>query len=313
MKYTKVMIVTLFCIGFVLGSVSLTFGQGGAPPFAGLNYEKIALLKWYGANQSGASFAVSSPNAMAFDGANMWVTGSNGVTKLRAADGANLGTFPVGDFSAAFSVAFDGANIWVTDGIFALHKLRAADGVELCDVSVSSPLAVAFDGTYIYVGSSDALAVVKVRVSDCLFVNPIHGFSYPNGMAFDGTNMWVTDQGRNTVRKGLVGQTFNVGHGPVGVAFDGTNIWVANSSDGTVTKLRASDGLTLGTFNVGGSPSGVVFDGANIWVTNNGFLTELRASDGAKLGTFNTSYPAYGVAFDGANIWAGCGAGVCKF
>ena len=47
MKYAKVIIVTLFCIGFVLGSVSLAFGQGGAPPYAGLNYEKIALLKWY--------------------------------------------------------------------------------------------------------------------------------------------------------------------------------------------------------------------------------------------------------------------------
>ena len=92
MKYTKVIIVTLFCIGFVLGSVSLTFGQGGAPPFAGLNYEKIALLKWYAANQS-ASFSVGGvPYGVTFDGANIWVVnGGNTVTKLRAADGANLG------------------------------------------------------------------------------------------------------------------------------------------------------------------------------------------------------------------------------
>jgi hypothetical protein len=34
-----------------------------------------------------------------------------------------------------------------------------------------------------------------------------------------------------------------------------------------VTKLRASDGVTLGTFSVGGLPVGVAFDGANIWVT----------------------------------------------
>ncbi len=310
MKYKKAIIVTLFCIGFVLGSVSLAFGQGGAPPFAGLNYEKIALLKWYAANQSGASFAVSGPGGIAFDGANMWVTGASGVVKLRAADGANLGTFPVsGDF-AAFSLAFDGANIWALD-LGTVHKLRAADGVELCDAAVGDTLTVAFDGTNIFVGRSSDGAVVKVRASDCLVLFPIHGFSYPDGMAFDGTNMWVTDFNRNTVRKGLVGQTFNVGRGPLGVAFDGTNIWVANSGDGTVTKLRASDGLTLGTFNVGAAV-GVAFDGANIWVTGGGFVTELRASDGAKLGTFNAG--GGGVAFDGANIWVtGCGLGVCKF
>ena len=94
MKHTKVIIVTLFCIGFVLGSASLTFGQGGAPPYAGLNYEKIALLKWYPANQSGANFKVGSgPGGVAFDGANIWVANeySNSVTKLRASDGASWG------------------------------------------------------------------------------------------------------------------------------------------------------------------------------------------------------------------------------
>jgi len=50
------------------------------------------------------------------------------------------------------------------------------------------------------------------------------------------------------------------------VAFDGVNIWVTNSSSNTVSKLRGSDGVTLGTFSVGSNPLGVAFDGANIWV-----------------------------------------------
>ncbi len=62
--------------------------------------------------------------------------------------------------------------------------------------------------------------------------------------------------------------SFAVGTGPIGVAFDGANIWVANLSSNNVTKLRASDGTTLGTFAVGTSPHGVAFDGANIWVAN---------------------------------------------
>jgi DNA-binding beta-propeller fold protein YncE len=62
--------------------------------------------------------------------------------------------------------------------------------------------------------------------------------------------------------------TFAVGGAPNGVAFDGANIWVANNGSGTVTKLWASDGTTLGTFFSGGGPDGVAFDGANMWVAN---------------------------------------------
>ena len=42
---------------------------------------------------------------------------------------------------------------------------------------------------------------------------------------------------------------FSVGTGPQGVAFDGLNIWVANAIDNTVTKLRAATGAPQGTFS----------------------------------------------------------------
>ena len=40
----------------------------------------------------------NDPSYLVFDGANIWVTNyfDRTVTKLRASDGANLGTFPVG-------------------------------------------------------------------------------------------------------------------------------------------------------------------------------------------------------------------------
>jgi DNA-binding beta-propeller fold protein YncE len=52
------------------------------------------------------------------------------------------------------------------------------------------------------------------------------------------------------------------------VAFDGVNIWVTNQNSNNVTKLKASNGSKVGTFSVGVLPVGVAFDGANIWVTN---------------------------------------------
>jgi len=97
----------------------------------------------------------------------------------------------------------------------------------------------------------------------------------PIGLAFDGANIWVSDQyGFSlTELRASDGQnlgSFPVGNGPTGVAFDGANIWTANSFDGTVTKLRASDGKTLGTFSVGFAPLYLAFDGEAMWVTNSG-------------------------------------------
>ena len=57
----------------------------------------------------------NAPTGVAFDGANIWVANgsSASVTKLRASDGANLGTVTAGD--GPIGVAFDGANIWVSN------------------------------------------------------------------------------------------------------------------------------------------------------------------------------------------------------
>src|SRR2546430_2663451 len=81
-------------------------------------------------------------------------------------------------------------------------------------------------------------------------------------------------------------QRFPVGFEPTGLAFDGTSIWVVNQGDNTVTKLRGIDGANQGTFQVGSVPLEATFDGANIWVTNwsSDTVTKLRASDGALQG-----------------------------
>jgi hypothetical protein len=79
------------------------------------------------------------------------------VTKLRASDGANVGTFPVA--SAGYGVAFDGANIWMSGG-GVLTKLRAFDGAILGTLPVGSgPYGVAFDGANVWV-TNDTLSSV---------------------------------------------------------------------------------------------------------------------------------------------------------
>src|ERR1022692_3567045 len=87
--------------------------------------------------------------------------------------------------------------------------------------------------------------------------------------------------------------SFPAGSQPQQVAFDGANIWVTNQYSNTVTKLQVPTGNSLGTFAVGNRPFGLAYDGANIWVGNilDNTITKLRASDGTVLGTFGVASP----------------------
>ena len=89
----------LAVVAFLALVVSLSAQAGPINPKA------VALLRWYPANLT-TSFTVEEnvfpyfSREVAFDGANIWVTGWNygAVTKLRASDGAKLGTFKVGAY-----------------------------------------------------------------------------------------------------------------------------------------------------------------------------------------------------------------------
>lgn len=53
--------------------------------------------------------------------------------------------------------------------------------------------------------------------------------------------------------------TFLVENSPEGICFDGTNIWVANYGDQTITKLDEYSGRTLGTYAVAGGPGDICY------------------------------------------------------
>ena len=102
-------------------------------------------------------------------------------------------------------------------------------------------------------------------------------------------------------------------NGPYAVAFDGTHLWVTNLGGNSVTELNASDGSWVRTLSGGSygfnNSRGVAFDGTHLWVTNVGgnSVTELNASDGSWVRTlsggsygFNGSYY---IAFDGTHVW----------
>jgi glutamine cyclotransferase len=91
----------------------------------------------------------------------MWIpnNSSGSVTKLRAKDGANLGTFPFP--GSPWGVAFDGANIWVT-GSPVVVEYKATNGTQLGSFYVESEtVGAAFDGANVWVAATYKNAVNK--------------------------------------------------------------------------------------------------------------------------------------------------------
>ena len=107
------------------------------------------------------------------------------------------------------------------------------------------------------------------------------GIASPTGVAFDGTNVWVANDGANTVSKlnrvtgAVVGSPVPVGASPVELGFDGTFLWVIDAG-GSVTKVDAVAGTALGTVPLAGNPSSFAFDGTYVWVGNSASNTLSR-------------------------------------
>ncbi len=106
-------------------------------------------------------------------------------------------------------------------------------------------------------------------------LGPIAAGTNPKAVAFDGTKIWVasSDGVYYITSGGTPTGPITAGTNPVALAFDGSNIWVANQGSTNVTKFRAADAFNLGTFSTPGAPTGLAFDGIKVWVANGNLLS----------------------------------------
>lgn len=166
-------------------------------------------------------------------------------------------------------------------------------------------------------------SVTEVNTSDGslagVLSGPSYGFNSPARIAFDGTDMWVTNSGGTSVTKvnAATGSAVRVLSGsnyafakPFGIAFDGRgHVWITNNSGGSVTKVNTADGSLVRVFNglvefIG--PAGIAFDGQHLWIADNGvsgLVTEINATDGSLVRDVITGGNAQDVASDGVDVW----------
>ncbi len=189
------------------------------------------------------------------------------------------------------------------------------------------PIALAFDGTNIWVANYLSGNVMKLRASDGCLVDTHPVGSGPRALAFDGDCMWVANELDNTVIKlrmhdGKVLDTLYLGARPIDLAFDGEHIWVTkidndNGTNDYITRIRISDGH-LDNYEVGRTPCALVFDGDYVFVANwwSHNIMKLDPSDGHILATYdliphNGPYPA-ALCYGGDSIWVACFGGTPK-
>ena len=97
----------------------------------------------------------------------------------------------------------------------------------------------------------------------------------PDGIAVDGTTVWVSNSAGNTLTRldtdsnEPIGDPIPVGRNPDEVEAEDGIVWVANTDDGTVTRLEADPepGATE-TVPVGAGPEGLSLGAQLLWVAN---------------------------------------------
>ena len=267
------------------------------------------------------------------DGTDVWVAGGTSVTRVRASDGKLLDTWT--GANGALSVLCARGKVFVTGSVssgalYQLDPTQTGGPVNTLSNSLgANPEMIAYDGQRIWTANAGSPPSIPGSIS-IITLDPVSvttvttGFTSLQGIIYDGSNIWVTDDVSGTNDKlykldstGAILQSVDVGNAPRYPAFDGTNIWVPNYLSNTVTVVRAVGGLAgtvMATLsgNFFNGPLQAAFDGERMLVVDNGSdpnVSIWKATDLSPLGATPTGPNTFPRALcsDGVNFWIGFG------
>ncbi|MCK7495924.1 MAG: hypothetical protein MZW92_36930 [Comamonadaceae bacterium] len=117
----------------------------------------------------------------------------------------------------------------------------------------SVPIALATDGTHIWIAQHRADRVARVRIGDAAQIGSLAVAKRPSALLMRDGELWVASSQTNVVQRfnpwdGRLLGSYRVGGQPAGLAGDRRSVWVSNSADNTVTRVNAVTGLPIGTY-----------------------------------------------------------------
>jgi sugar lactone lactonase YvrE len=229
------------------------------------------------ADGTGVAAGFNLPTGITTDGTNLYVAdnGNGAIRKIVIATGA-VTTVKSG-LSSPAAITTDGTNLYVTDIVDnTISKIVISSGVIStltgAGAGLSSPYGITTDGTSLYVADAGNNMIRKVAISTGAVTTLVGsvtagiadgtgaaaGFSFPTGITTDGTNLYLSDSGNNTIRKvvistgavttlaGTAGATGSTDAGgatakfnnPGGITTDGTSLYVADTDNNIIRKIR---------------------------------------------------------------------------
>jgi hypothetical protein len=139
--------------------------------------------------------------------------------------------------------------------------------------------------------------------------------SRPEGLAWDGTNLWMIDNLQNVFKMDTLGnvlaQFTAPGFPDYDLSWDGTGLWIGGGSLGSGKHMKVDTlGTKLDSLLVGHwALSGFEWDGKFFWISDyNSSLVYKHARDGTALLNFSvdvTKARPNTLSYDGLNLWIG--------
>jgi len=133
------------------------------------------------------------------------------------------------------------------------------------------------------------------------------------GLAWDGTNLWHSDVGTNTIYKlnpatGAVISSFASPAGdPAGLAWDGTYLWCCDNWLHKIYKLNPDTGAVIFSFDSpANTPQGLAWDGTYLWccTDTDDKIYKLNPATGAVISSFDAPFTCpLGLTRDGTYLW----------
>lgn len=276
-------------------------------------------------------------------GGYLWVidNGANLVSQIDPINNVLVGTtvqtgnLPTGICSGGTSTESGGTYIWVTNS--GSNNITQIDSATLDVNIINGPFnypnsCVSGDSNYVWITNNIARGeIVEYNILTGAFIvykniDTVSGVvgANPQGIAWDGTYLWVANNGFNvggtsagTISRilpdhvnGVVNVIQGFGSGPTAITYDSTNhyVWVTCANDNTVnvyTNPLNVSSPTIVTDSVGSSPIGICTNGSYTWVANNGENSYCKIDAHSNV-VSTINFPAKNptaLSSDGLNLW----------
>jgi outer membrane protein assembly factor BamB len=216
-----------------------------------------------------------APSGLAFGGGHLWVTNQagNSVTEINPSNGTWIATLRAKSygFNQPVAITLSGPDLFVANRSGSVSEIRASSGALVRVIAGRSfrfddPVAIQAAGRSILVlnaGRPNATTPVAGSITELstrtgklerVVSGASFAFDNPQAMTVYGPDVFVADEGNNTVSEVLVGNGSLVRlvaqqglSAPDGIAVSGGNVWVADSASSAVTEITAATGAVVVT------------------------------------------------------------------